>query len=88
MATREAEVPTLAPALTPGRPVKVAETDKSAAGEWTRSGAGGSAFHTEVSWRTLFSRGNALVVDRAPKPCRNDGHGGAHGNGETREPAD
>ncbi len=88
MATRAAEVPTLAPALTPERPGNLAEADEGAAVERSGSGPGGSALHSEISRRAVFSRGECAGGGSRSRTGGNDGDGGAHGNGEAREPPD
>jgi len=87
MATREAEVPTLAPALTPGRPVRWPKRTRARLANGLEVVLAEAHPYRSFMANFIFARGMRWWWTSA-KPCRNDGHGGAHGNGETREPAD
>src|SRR5208337_1475735 len=78
----------ICPGTYAGASRNVAEADKGTTVEWARGGAGGSALHPKISRRALFSSGERACGGSRAEPCRNDGDGGAHGNGETRKPAD
>ena len=62
MATRAPEVAIAAPALSAGAAGHLAETHACATFEWYGSGTGGSAFHSQISWRAILPRRGSVGV--------------------------
>ena len=88
MATQATEVSNDGTGADGGTGSDLAEADACDAVEWVGSGAGGGALDTEISWRTVFSRGECAGGGSRAGIGRDDGDGGAHRNGEAYQPAD